>query len=52
MGLDDDADADLHMWRLETVVLAPGEQSGSEYRCELCGTLLVVPAGGVPPGTV
>lgn len=38
-----------HMWRVVAVTFADG--SFSEYECELCGSQLLVPPGGVHPDT-
>lgn len=50
MSDDDDEDCIEHLWRLTGFVLDLGG-STVEYRCERCGTVLLVPPGGVYPST-
>lgn len=48
----DDGDSCLeHLWRFEAVEFGPAG-SWSEYRCERCGSPLLVEPGGIHPETV
>lgn len=40
-----------HLWRFEAVEFGPAG-SWSEYRCERCGSPLLVEPGGIHPETV
>jgi hypothetical protein len=50
VGVDDDADCVEHVWRLAGVTLAD-DGGHSDYVCERCPAVLVVPPDGVHPAT-
>lgn len=53
MGADDDTTCVGHVWKITTVVLAPGGAQ-TEYVCVRpgCQAVLLVPPGEALPGTV
>lgn len=51
LGADDDQDCVEHLHRLDSVEFR-ADGSWTEYRCERCDAVVLVPPGGSHPETV